>query len=199
MIGWVIALALAVCTGVAFAGEEAKKAPTPEEMQAQMKAYMEAGMPGPHHEVYKSIVGKYDATITMWNGPGEPTVAKGKSTYEMTLGDRFLTHTHESNMMGMPFAGYGVSGFDKTKNKHTAFWIDNMGTHSLYAEGECTDKCMKESYTFTMADPVLKTENKMKMVSTVKSKDEHVMEWFMINPDGSSVKHMEIVYKRASS
>jgi hypothetical protein len=197
-----IALAALVCvlyTGATFAGEKGKEA-SMQEMEAQMKAYQEAAAPGPHHEAFKSRVGEYTAAITMWQAPGtEPAVSKGKSTYTLALGGRFLTQNYEGEFMGMPFVGMGVSGFDTVKGKHTVYWIDTMGTQALYCEGDCTDKCMKETYVFSMTDPVTKGENKVKMVTTIKSKDQHVMEWYGIGPDGKESKTMEIVYTRVGS
>lgn len=192
------AFACALVSSASFA-EEKSKASAPAEADV-MKQYMEASAPGPHHAAFKSLVGQWTATIKLWNAPGgEPTSSTGKSTYALAFGDRFLTQKFDGEIMAMPFSGMGVSGYDKTKNKHTTYWIDSMGTQAVYAEGDCSDNCMKETYVFSIADAVSLVETKVKMVTTIKSKDEHVMEWYMLGADGSAQKTMEIVYTRIGS
>ena len=99
--------------------------------------------------------------------------------------------------MGMPFVGMGISGFDKTKDKHTLYWVDSMGTQAVYSEGTCADHCMKEEYEFVILDPLSGAESKFKTVTVIKSDDEHVFEWYMVQPNGDLFKSMEIVYTRS--
>jgi hypothetical protein len=161
---------------------------------------MEAIAPGPHHKAFEKRVGDWDAVIKLWAaGPGaEPMVSEGKSSYELVLGGRFLEQRMEGTIMGMPFVGMGVSGFDKTKGKHTSYWIDSMGTAAVYSEGECSDHCAKEWYQTTTTDPVSKMESAIKLVTLVKDENTHVLEWYMKMGE-EYVKTMEITYTRAGA
>ena len=192
-------MALAVVlANVSFAGKEGEKETSPE-MEAYMKQYMQAIEPGKHHEAFKYRVGEWTAVVKQYSGPGmEPTISNSKCTYELVLDGRFLTQQMEGEVMGMPFVGMGFSGFDKTRGKHTMYWVDNLGTQSVYSEGECSDHCMKESYTFTTFDPLSGAESKIKTVTLIKNENEHVFEWYQVQPDGQSFKSMEIVYTRVS-
>jgi hypothetical protein len=186
-----IAVATVVVTNVSF-GQEGEE-------QDAMKAYMEAIAPNAHHEAFNHRVGEFAAVVKVWPAPGvEPVSSEGKSTYQLVLGGRFLTQQMEGQVMGMPFVGMGVNGFDKVKGKHTAYWVDSMGTQAVYSEGDCSDHCMKEWYTFNIADPMSGEERKVKMVTVIKSKDEHVFEWYQPGPDGEMYKSMEIAYTRVS-
>jgi len=193
-----LAVVAVVVANVSLAGEE--KAMSPE-MEAYMKQYMAAIEPGDHHKGFEKRSGEWTAVVKHWlAGPqGEPTISNAKCTYEVVLGGRFLTQQMEGEMFGMAYIGMGFSGFDKTSGKHTSYWVDSMGTQSVYAEGECSDHCMTESYTFTTADPISGQTSDVKTVTSIKSDDEHVFEWYMKAPDGSMIKTMEITYTRAGS
>ena len=187
-IGLVVAV---VAVGALHAGEG-------DDMDEYMKQYMEAIAPGPHHENLAKRAGEWNAVVRSFPGPGvEPMESEGKCTYEVVLGGRFVTQQMEGSIMGMPFLGMGFSGFDKTRGKHTMYWIDSMGTAAVYAEGMCSDQCMKEEYSFTTMDPISGQETDVKAVTVVKSDDEHVFEWYMTLPNGELFKSMEIVYTRA--
>ncbi len=186
-----VAMAAVVFVNVSSAQEEGGGDP--------MQQYMEAIAPGPHHKAFEKRVGEWDAVIKLWAGPGaEPMMSEGKCTYEIVLGGRFLTQQMEGTIMGMPFVGMGISGFDKTKGKHTSFWIDSAGTASVYSEGECSDHCMKEWYETTTVDPLSGTKNEIKMVTLIKDENSHVFEWYTKMGE-EYVKTMEIAYTRAGA
>ena len=46
----------------------------------------------------------------------------------MILGGRYLEQRYEGTMMGQPFSGIGVTGFDNYKKKFVSTWVDSMGT-----------------------------------------------------------------------
>lgn len=190
-----VGLGAAVIAGLSVAGEgeEEKSAE-----QTSMEQYMEAIAPGPHHEALNKRVGEWTATMKHFGAGAEPMVSTAKCKYELVLGGRFLTQQMEGEIMGQPFVGMGFYGFDKTSGNHTSYWVDSMGTQSVYAAGECSDHCMMETYKFTTADPMSGNVKEIKTVTLIKSDDEHVFEWYEKSEAGL-VKTMEIVYTRAGS
>lgn len=193
----VVSIAVAFVMNVSFAGKDKEKSQATQEQEEHMKQYLEATAPGAHHEAFKSRAGKWNAEIKIFGAPGtEPAVAKATSTYEVIMGGRFMTQRIEGEVMGSPFVGMGVSGFDKTSGKHTTYWFDNTGTQSVYSEGECSDHCMKEWYQTSITDAMTGQESKVKMVTKVISDDKHVFEWYQAGADGEMAKTMEIVYTR---
>lgn len=189
------ALGAAFVVGVSLAGDQDKKA---EYNEQEMKAWMEAMAPGEHHKHFAKLEGEWNAAVTTWQAPGiDPVKAEGKSTYKVILGGRYLMQDFKGAMMGMPFEGIGISGFDKVAGKHTAVWIDNFGTQTMYSEGMCSDHCMKETHETTMKSPMTGEDMKIKMITTIIDDNKHVFEYYMPAPDGSMFKTMEIVYTRA--
>ena len=185
-----IVAALALGTAVAGDGDEEY---TPEQFQA----FMEAIAPGDHHKHLKTLEGTWNVELTMWQGPeAEPVTSKGTSENKLILGDRFIMQHMTAQMMGMPFEGIGLIGFDRTSGKHTTTWADNMSTHISVTEGTCANHCMTETYITEMPDPFGNMMS-VKFINTIVDDDKYVFEWFQINDDGSEFKAMEIVYTRS--
>jgi len=175
------------------AGEKKAASPSPEEMAAWQKA----ATPGPHHAHFKDLAGAWNAECKYWMQPGtDPQVEKMKTEYKLVFGGRYLTSTLEGTMMGMPFSGMGIAGYDNVKGVHTMVWLDNMSTTLFYSEGTCSDNCSVETHHMTQMDPMTGSEVKVKTVTRFVDNDKHVFEYFMVNPDGSEFKSMEIVYTR---
>lgn len=94
-----------------------------------MKAFMEFMTPGMQHQAMAEGAGKWKTSIKWWMDPkAEPNVTEGEVTAEMILGGRYLIEKHKSMMMGMPFEGMSLIGYDNTLGRFFNTWIDNMGT-----------------------------------------------------------------------
>ncbi|UCH83734.1 MAG: DUF1579 family protein, partial [Candidatus Latescibacterota bacterium] len=81
-------------------------------------------------------------------------------------------------------------------NVHTMVWFDNMSTTMYYSEGDCSDNGKVETHHSSHRDAMTGEDVKVKMVTRFVDKDKHVFEYYMVNPDGSEFKSMEIVYTR---
>ncbi len=166
--------------------------------KAMMDAMAKAATPGPNHEMLASIVGDWTYTSRMWMNPGaSPTESKGTVTYTALLGGRFVQGQYRGDMMGMPFEGLGLMGYDNTAGQFQASWVDNMGTSITYLTGQYD--AANKTYTFTGQedDPVNPgAKINVREVVRVVSPDSHVMEWYETR-NGREVKMMEVSYSRA--
>jgi hypothetical protein len=163
-----------------------------QDQQAMMEAYMKMMAPNENHEYLKNFVGEWDVTTTSWMMPGaEPMVSKNSSSAEMILGGRFLKMVFKGTMMGQPFEGIQINGYDNHLKKFISFWIDNSSTSFFLLSGTLdeTEKAMTEQAEW--ADPM--TGGTMKVRTTTKwvSQDEFVYEMFMIGPDGQEFKSLQ--------
>lgn len=165
----------------------------PAEMAAMMEAYMKAGTPGEPHEFLAQTVGKWKVTSKMWMGPGEPQVSEATSVREMILNGRFLQEKFEGTVMGMPFQGIGITGYDNVNDKYWATWMDSMTTWLTTMEGE------RDGDTVVWhgegPDPMTGGTAKMKMVATNHGKDKTVVEFYEMH-GGEEVRTMELTYER---
>lgn len=165
----------------------------PEE-QAMMAAMMAAMTPGaPHHEL-ATRAGEWKLTSTFWMDPSQPPmVTPGTAHREPMLGGRVLVEKVSASMMGMPFEGYGMTGYDNTTGKYWTTWNDNMSTGLVHGIGT-RGADGKVTYDASMVDPMSKQTIKVRMVIT-ETADTEVMEWWETR-DGKELKTMEVKLER---
>lgn len=188
-------LALLVSAPLAAQEAAAPQQMTPE-MQAMMEAHQKAGTPGAEHQKLAAMAGTYDLTVKSYHTPGvDPAVEGGTATRKSILGNRVLVEEVTSQMMGMPFTGQGLHGFDNVTGKYWATWNDNMSTGLMVSEGTC-DASLTCTYTGTYQDPVSKKPQTSRMTSKWTDKSTEVFEMYGPGPEGKEVKMMEITYKK---
>jgi len=173
-------------------------APAQAQDAKEMEAMMAAATPGPHHAALASKAGSYKTTSTMWVKPGDPPMETvGTAELEATLGGRFIEEVTKATMMGMPWEGRGVFGYDNVTGKHTGVWYDSFGTMMMTFEGTCEEHCKKISLTSTYIDPMTKTEKAMKSVSVDKGNGNSLTTLYDLS-EGKEMKIVEIIYERVS-
>jgi hypothetical protein len=163
------------------------------EMEAAM---MRAAAPGPQHQFLASLAGTWDMTVKSWSEPGkDPMTQTGKSTSHMVLGGRFLQE--EVKMTGdMPFAGMGLSGYDNTRAEYFSLWVDTMGTGGMIMRGRMDPAGKVMTMTGTYPDPVSKKDMTFRSVTTYDTPDHYLSVFYMVMPDGSEMKNMEMIGQR---
>ncbi|HLG31677.1 MAG TPA: DUF1579 domain-containing protein [Ignavibacteriaceae bacterium] len=162
-----------------------------DEMAAEQQAWMEYMTPGPMHEMLMKASGEWKSVSKFWMDPsGEPMVSEGAVKFEMILGGRYMKSTHTGTMMGMPFEGIFLQGYDNATNEFTAIWIDNMGTGTSVAKGKYDEASKSIMYEGTMVDPMSKQELKYKQSVKFLDDNHHLVEMFMDN-NGIEFKMME--------
>ena len=188
-------IALIATLVLAQTGKEQPKM-TPEQ-QAEMEAYMKAGTPGPQHQALASTAGNYDVKVKTWHEPGGPAMEEpGTVTRSMTLGGRVLVEEFNGSMMGTPFTGHGMMGYDNVTGKHWSTWNDSMSTGIMVTEGKCDATGKNCAFTGSWNDPVKKTLVKSRMTTKWPSATNEIFEMFGPGPDGKEMKMMEITYTK---
>jgi hypothetical protein len=168
---------------------------TPEQ-KAEMEAYMKAGTPGAPHKAMAASVGSYEAKVKSWQAPGQPpTEESATATRSMSLDGRVRVEDFKGSMMGMPFTGHGMQGYDNVTGKYWSTWNDSMSTGIMLSEGTCD---AKNACTFkgSWNDPVKKTKVTSRMASKWTSPTTEVFEMWGPGKDGKEFKMMEITYTK---
>lgn len=160
------------------------------------KIWSEYMTPGSGHEVLALHAGEWKATTKMWmDTSSEPQVFEGKSKNEMIMGGRYLKSVYTGNMMGMPFEGMSVEGFDNAKKIYTSVWVDSFGTGTAISTGKYDEKTKSITYLGSVYEPVSGKDQPMREVIKTIDKDHHVIEMYnTIN--GKEYKSMEISFER---
>jgi hypothetical protein len=199
--GWLLALSGTVLLGtlaVAQSGSQQAAPPqmTPEQ-KAEMEAYMKAGAPGAPHQALAAMAGTYDMQIKAWHAPGQPPAEdRGTATRSMTLGGRISVEEVTAAMMGAPFSGHGMMGFDNVTGKYWSTWNDSMSTGLIVTSGTCDEQAKNCTFTGSWTDPVKKTPVKSRMTTRWPSAATEIFELYGPGPDGKEMKMMEITYTK---
>jgi hypothetical protein len=200
-----LALAGAAALGgmtAAVAGDETKDKAAKKEMgaptEADMEAWAKMNQPGPQHAMLKKLAGDWKTTVKLWMDPSkEPEVSEGSASATMVLDGRYLQETFKGSMMGSPFQGMGMMGYDNNKKEFVHTWMDSMSTGVMVSTGtydEATKTLTMKSESY---DPMMKAQMKYKMVTRIVDDNTHVFEMWSDGPGGKDMKTMEITYSRS--
>lgn len=167
------------------------------EGQADNSAMMAAGAPGEHHKHLDRQAGSWDFTAKVW-GPmgGDPMESAGTIEATWIMGGRFLQQEITTTFMDMPFQGLAVDGYDNMGKQYVGMWLDNLGTGILHFEGGCDTSGKVRTMVADTPNPVTGKTMKNKGVTTILNDNSYMYESFIVQPDGTEFKQMELVAKR---
>ena len=178
--------------------EDKYSSPKPEGNQEEMMKKMEAaGKPGPAHKALDGLVGDWKAEVKCWMDPGgSPEVSQGTAKASWKFNGRFLEEEFHGQMMGKPFAGRTLLGFDNTKQTFNSVWVSDTQTSMFTSEGrgDSGNKGITLEGMATCAATGRK-DIPMKTVLRLTSPDKHILEMFD-GSKGANAKTMEITYTR---
>ena len=183
---------------VSFVMAEEGKPQDEMDMQAMMEVYAKLATPGPQHKLYASMVGTWNTKTKSWMAPTEPPMESGGSCkHTMLLDGRFLRQECTGDMMGQPFTGVGLNGYDNHTQKYVSTWMDSMGTGIYFFEGTSSEDGKTITQLSRYDDP-MQGLMKLRAVTTIVDADSHVFEMFSTGQNGKEARMMEIVYTRKS-
>ncbi|MGH8507531.1 MAG: DUF1579 domain-containing protein [Gammaproteobacteria bacterium] len=122
---------------VAFAAvAKEKQAEKPMDPQAMMELYTKLATPGEPHKLFASLAGSWTTKTKEWMEPNKPPMeSTGTAEMKMLLGGRYLHQEFTGHMMGQPYSGIGINGYDNLRKRSVSTWIDTMGTGIFSMEG----------------------------------------------------------------
>jgi hypothetical protein len=194
--GSLFTAAAVLLAGAALAQQSGEQPPMTPEQKAEMEAYQKAGTPGEPHKALAATAGSYTIKTKSWSEPGGPaTEESGTATRTMTLDGRVLVEEVTSTLMGAPFVGRGMTGYDNVSGKHWSTWNDSMSTGIIVSQGTCD---AKNTCTFTGSwnDPIKKRPVTSRMTSRWTSPTTEIFEMYGPAKNGKEMKMMEITYTK---
>jgi hypothetical protein len=194
-----LVLAALFVSAVAFAADAPPQ--MSDEQKAMMEKMMKAATPGPQHAMLAKMAGDWTCNIKYQMDPSQPAQeTQSTATITALMDGRYIQEVDSGQMMGQPFSGMGLYGFDNVTGKYVSTWIDNMGTGIMTSVGtsDATGKVIR--WNATMSDPMTGKASKARMVTTVTDDDHHTFEMFGVPPGGKKeMKMMTIEYARKSN
>jgi hypothetical protein len=179
-------------TSSAFAAD-----PTPQQ-QAMTEKMTKAATPGAQHAMLAKMAGEWTATVKFHMDPSQPwQEAAGISVVTTLMDGRYIQESNTSTMMGMPFSGMGITGYDNVLGKYVSTWIDNMGTGIMTSTGTANASGNVITWNGVMSDPITGKAAKARMVTTLMDENHHTFEMFNVPPGAKKeMKTMTIDYVR---
>jgi len=172
---------------------------TEKNREEMTKVRIAAGTPGKGHELLRRLVGTWDIVGRTWmEGPAGPVSESwGVIETRWLIPGLWIQDEVKTEMMGRPFHGFGITGYDNVKRKYVGVWLDGMSTALLAMEGNL-DSTGKTLLLFgTASDPVSGEHDKLLgFITRFRDTDHHVFEIrdYSLSPEGA--KTMEIEYTR---
>jgi hypothetical protein len=165
--------------------------------KAMMELYMKAATPGPEHQALAKMAGSWSLEVTSYMAPGAPP-EKSTATAEfaMILGGRVMTQKVRGEMMGQPYEGLGLEGFDNTTKENWGIWMDNWGTGILQSTGKCAVGAKTCTMSGSMVDPATGKPSKVREVLTHTSDTSMTFDMYGPDPNGKEFHMMQIVYTK---
>lgn len=164
-----------------------------KKMQEDMEAWMKAATPGPEHAEFEKMNGKWNCTVKN-TYPGMPSEESPGTMVISTIFDgRYQVGEFKGAMMGQPFDGKLMCGYNNVTAQYESIWIDSMSTMMMMTKGK------KENGNVTMRgefmDPASKKMTKTKDVTRWIDQNTFVMDFYH-ETDGKEMQVMTITYKR---
>jgi len=171
----------------------------PMDSAAMMQAWQNFMTPGEMHKLLASFNGTWKGEVTMWMDPAAPPITStATATNRMIYNGLYQESKHSGNMMGMPFEGTSIWGYDNAKKKFVSTWIDNMGSGIMVVEGDYDPSTKTFSFAGTTTNPLDGKECNIRETVQVIDGNTQVMK--MYGPDrvtGKEFQTMEIKMTRS--
>jgi Protein of unknown function (DUF1579) len=166
------------------------------DMQAVMEVYGRLATPGAPHKLLAKMAGSWNTKTKAWMEPDQaPMESAGTSEQKMILGGRFLQQEFTGDMMGSPFTGIGVNGYDNHTKKYVSTWMDSMGTGIYFFEGTASEDGKTITQECRYDDPI-KGPMTWRAVTKIPDDNTQLFEMYGIDKTGKEEKMMEITYTR---
>lgn len=173
-----------------------KKSEKSMDPQAMMEVYQKLATPGEPHKQFASLAGSWTTKTKSWMEPDKPPMeSTGACEDKVLLDGRYLQQECTGEMMGQPFTGIGVHGYDNFTKKYVTTWIDSMGTGIFSMDGTASADGKTITLEGSHPDP-FEVVMKHRAVWTFVDANTQTFEMYEIGKHGKDMKMMEITYMR---
>jgi hypothetical protein len=176
----------------------AKKIDKKIDMQSMMEIYRKVGTPGAPHKLLAKLEGSWTTRTTGWL-EGKPAMeSTGTCEQKLVLDGHYLQQIYTGDMMGTPFSGINLLGYNNHTKKYESVWLDSMSTAIYFFVGKgsadgrtITQEC---SYDDPARGPAV-----WKSVTRVKDDNTLEFEMFITPKGGKKEKMMEMTVARKAA
>lgn len=169
---------------------------TSMDMQKVMETYRKAGTPGEPHRALAKLVGSWETRSWGWMEPDKPPVTStGTCEQELVLDGHYLQQTYTGDMMGQPFTGISLLGYENHTGKYQSIWIDTMSTGVYFFEGTASRDGRTIRQESRYNDPV-HGPSIWRTVTRIKDDNTIEFEMFLTPKGKKEIRMMEMTITR---
>ena len=166
------------------------------DMQRIMEIYQKIGTPGDPHKQLAKLEGSWTTRSRGWMEPGKPPVeSSGACEQKMLLDGRYLQQVYTGDMMGTPYTGINILGYNNQTKKYESIWVDTMSTGVFYFVGKAGRDGKTITQECTYDDPV-KGPSTWRTVTRIKDDNTIEFEMFLTPRGKKEAKMMEMTIAR---
>jgi hypothetical protein len=148
------------------------------------------------HKLLAKLEGSWITTSKGWMEPGKPPVeSTGTCEQRMILDGHYLRQEYTGDMMGVPFKGINILGYDNHTRKYQSVWIDTMSTGVFYFEGAASGDGRTITQECRYDDPV-RGPSVWRSVTRIKDDNTQEFEMFITPKGKKEEKMMEMTVTR---
>ena len=162
----------------------------------EMKAYQEFMTPGQMHKWMAKLNGTWEADITSYMNPASPDKSKATNVTSTIMNGLYQVGDYTGNMMGMPFQGHSIMGYDNGKKMFVSTWIDNMGSGIIYLTGTYDEATKTLHLKGKQTNPMTGKDAGIREAMKIIDDNTYTLEMYGDGPDGKEIKYMEGTFKR---
>jgi tellurite resistance-related uncharacterized protein len=174
-----------------MAKEEGKKM----DMQAMMEVYKKVGTPGESHKLLAKLEGSWTTKSRGFEGGKQVMESIGTCEQKLVLDGHYLQQFYTGDMMGAPFTGINLLGYNNHTKKYESVWLDSMSTAIYFfaGKGSADGKTITQECSYD--DPV-KGPAVWRSVTRIKDDNTLEFEMFIKPKGGKEEKMMEMTVSR---
>lgn len=179
-------------------GDKPAATPPSADMAAMMAQAKQFTDPGPNHKVLERFLGKWNTETRLAMGPGG-TPEKGVAEFSWMMENRWLKSEYKNTMMGMPYDGFMLMGYDNFKQSFVMTMVNSLDTMMTRAEGDM-DRTGKVMILYGPMDEYLTGEHDkmVKYIWRFESANKFKLEVHDLHIGEQNTMVVEITFNKAS-
>lgn len=144
----------------------------------------------------RKYVGTWDVVMKVPQPDGQVVESKGAEVNSAVCGGAWMWSDFESTMLGAPYEGHGLIGYDASRALFVTYWVDSTTPYLIALDGKIDPSSRTITYAGTMRDSSA-TEVPMTQKLSWTAEDTRVAEFAFKSAAGAT--SMEILYTRKHS
>ena len=159
------------------------------DMKEIMEIYKRVGTTGEPHKLLGKLEGSWITRTRSWMEPDKPPIeSNGTCDQKLILNGHYLRQEYSGDMMGLPFSGISIQGYNNHTKKYESIWIDSMSTAVFLFVGTASKDGRTITQECSYDDPV---RGPSVWHTVTKIKDDNTVEFEMtLIPKGGKEENM---------